>query len=42
MKKADLLILQYKDIRELPYWMSSNPVDVCLKNGRIYFDRENN
>jgi len=40
-KKADLLVLQYKDIRELPYWMDSNPIDVCLKNGRIYFDREN-
>jgi imidazolonepropionase len=41
-KKADLLILKYKDIRELPYWMDSIPVDICLKNGRIYFDRENN
>jgi imidazolonepropionase len=40
-KKADLLILEYKDIRELPYWIASNPIDVCLKNGRIYFDREN-
>lgn len=40
-KKADLLILEYKDIRELPYWIASSPIDICLKNGRIYFDREN-
>jgi len=39
-KMADLLILDYKDIRELPYWLGSNPVKVSLKRGRICFERE--
>jgi len=40
-KKADLLILDYKDVRELPYWLGYNPVKICIKAGRVCFEREN-
>lgn len=40
-KMADILLLDYKDIREVPYWLGSNPVKTCIKGGRICFEREN-
>ncbi len=39
-KMADLLILDYKDVRELPYWLGSNPVKTCIKGGKVCFERE--
>lgn len=39
-KMADILILDYKDVREVPYWLGSNPVKTCIKDGRICFERQ--
>lgn len=41
-KEADILVLKYKDIREIPYWMGENPVMISIKKGRINFERRNN
>ncbi len=33
-KKADILILDIEDYRELPYWFGMNPVSRVIKNGK--------
>ncbi len=40
-KEADLLVLKYRDYREIPYWLGNNPVKICIKCGRVSFEREN-
>jgi len=34
-KKADILILDIADYRELPYWFGMNPVSKVIKNGKV-------
>lgn len=34
-KDADLLILNVRDYREIPYWFGSNPVETVIKRGQI-------
>lgn len=41
-KQADILVLDYKDVREIPYWLGSNSVRITIKSGRICFERKGN